>query len=152
MGAEKGNNYWRFRRDLSEYGKKLSPEELVKGIADYCDFVINNPIIEQVVFNGRDGVVKDTIERMRPMIIEGCCHYLGINTQTWKNWMKDEKYLGILTHAEQLFIAQKVEGTAAGQLKETFMARYMGLKDRTDTTTDDKPLDNTIKVEIINPD
>lgn len=139
MGAPLGNEYWRQRADMSEDGKKLSVEEVKIKISEYIERCINDRLYEV------DYVGKDAIEVQKPkminMSIYGACAYLAINLQTWTNWKKDEKYLGVLTRAEVVFKSYNIEGASAGLLQQNIIARLEGLKDNQDVTTGGKPIE-----------
>ena len=140
MGAPTENEFWRLRKDLSETGKKLTPDEVIEKAQEYIDYCRNNPLLE-LDYRGKD-IKEVELPRMRAMTIEGLCHWIGIVKKTWDNWKSDNKYLHILTHVEQLFYIQKFEGAAAGMLKENLIARELGLKDKSET-------ENTGQITIV---
>lgn len=136
MGAEKENQYWKLRKDMSEDGRKISVEELEIKIQDYIDFCVNNPLKEQVVvakgIKLEDQTTKYTTElnKMRAMSLWGVCTWLNIVKSTWQEWRKDEKYSAVITRAETLFKSYKFEGAAAGMLHPNIIARDLGLVDK----------------------
>lgn len=136
QGAPKGNDFWTLRLDMSEDGKSLSIDKVIKGAKEYTERCIKEKLYEV------DFVGKDAQEVLRPkmivMTIYGLCHHLGISIQTWYNWKKDEankKYFEVLTRIETSMKAYNIEGAAAGMLKDNLISRLEGLRDNTDMTT-----------------
>lgn len=128
MGAPKGNDFWKLRKDFNGEDKKLSVEEIFIKSQEYVNYCLNNPLIE-TDFRGKDATSVQ-VPKMRAMNQWGLCHYLGICTNTLKNYKKDQKYLNIITQVEQMMFAYKFEGAAAGMLHSGIIARELGLADR----------------------
>jgi len=130
-----GNDFWRVAFENHTIGKPRkfkTPEQLKEACAGYFDWVWNNPLSEEKVFNGPDGIVRATVDKMRAMTIIGLCNHLGIGERTWRD-MRDtrEDLQGVIEFVEQLIKQQKVEGAMAGLLKETIVMRELGMHETT---------------------
>ena len=122
-----GNEYWRLRADLSVDGKKLSIAEVTQKLQEYIERCATQKI-KVADWVGKDAE-KIHREKMITMSIWGACAYLGITDDTWSNWRKDKRYLGVLTRAETIFKSYNIEGAGAGELNQSIIARLEGLKD-----------------------
>jgi hypothetical protein len=116
---------------MSEDGKKLSIEELIKGATEYVERCVTEKLYEI------DFIGKDATEIERPkmivMSIFGLCHHLGIAKSTWDNWKKDKKYLAVLSRIETTMTAYNIEGASAGFLQQNIIARIEGIKDKNES-------------------
>ena len=142
MAAPKKNQYWKLRKDMTKTGRKLTVEEVCDKAQEYIDYCVNTPIYE-VDFKGKDAK-KVRVPKMRAMSLQGLCSCLGIVVSTWYEWKSQKKYSEIMAHIEQIMYAYKFEGAAAGQLNPSIIARDLGLKERTDLTSDDEKLEATV--------
>ena len=74
------------------------------------------------------------------MTLSACRIFLGITETTWFNYKKREDFLGVIKAVEEVIRNQKIQGAAAGMLKENIIARELQLHD----TTDHKSTDGTM--------
>ena len=132
QGAPIGNQFWKLRGDLSETGKKLTPEEVVTKAQEYIDRCINEPLKEQD-FRGKDAN-EIRVDRMRAMTLEGLYFHLDISKETWRRWRSEEKYSGIITRIENLMFTYDFEGAAANMLNPNTIARKLGIQDNSEVT------------------
>jgi hypothetical protein len=124
-----------------------SPEELLFECEQYFDWVNNNPLIEQRIAGMYYGeVVKSNVPKMRAMTIGGLCVFLGIVVDTWMNYRKQPDFFLICQEVEQTIREQKFAGAAAGFLNHAIIARDLGLVERQDVTSGDKPIERTVIV------
>ena len=144
-GAPLGNQYWRERADMSVDGRKLSIEDLKTKILEYVERCTGDKLYSL------DWVGKDATQVARPhmivMSIWGACAYLGINTDTWKDWRKAEKYSEIIIRAEILFRSYNIEGASAGLLNQNIIARLENLNESVDITSAGEKLQTTVIVQ-----
>jgi len=148
MPAPKGNQFWKAR---SSHGRKPiydDPEKLQDAIEQYFEWVDNNPLVEYKPMIEDKQITNAIIPRMRPMLLGECARFCGLTTDSWYDYKKKDDFSVIIETAEEIIHNQKLSGAIAGFFKENIVARYLGIKDRTDVTTDDK----AITVEYINPD
>lgn len=127
-----GNEFWKLRKDLSETGKKLTPDQIVVGAQEYIDRCLNEPLIE-VDYRGKDAD-KVELPKMRAMTLEGLFYHLDVSKETWRKWRKDPLYVGILTRVENLMFIYDFEGAAAGLLNSAIIAKKLGIIDKQEIT------------------
>lgn len=128
MGAPLGNEFWKLRKDLSETGKKLTPEQILTKAQEYITRCATDPLKQQD-FRGKD-IVEVSLNKMRAMSLEGLYFYLDISKDTWQNWKKDSKYLAIITRVENLMFTYNFEGASANLLNQNIIAKKLGLVDK----------------------
>lgn len=142
MPAPKGNEFWKQR---SKHGRdKLfaSPQLLWSAACEYFKWCESNPLLEEKGFAFQGTVTKETFEKMRAFTMSGLCFYLHCNEAYFRQFKSDnEGFSTVIGEIEQVVYRQKFEGAAADLLNANIIARDLGLKDRTDHTTDDKPID-----------
>jgi hypothetical protein len=136
---------------MSEDGRKLSVNEVEEKIQEYIDRCVNEKLKEQVIqkvkiSRDEEKIIKIDCDKMIVMSKYGVCSFMGIATSTWDEWRKDKKYSGIITRAEDLFKAYNIEGSSAGMLNQSIIARLEGLTDKTDLSSKDGTM--TPKLEI----
>ena len=126
-GAPKGNQFWKLR---TKHGtdKKLTPKDLLLAVEEFATLIEENPLIETVISGGE----MFEVPKMRAMTIERFCIFAKITPQTLNNYGEDKDYLGIVTYVKDLFRAQNIEGAAANLLNTNLIARYIGLKDKSE--------------------
>ena len=123
MGAPKGNKY--------AEGKKLTPEELAIGAAEYfkaCDEKkwFKNEAIKS---GDRAGEIIQ-IPISTPYTIRGLCVHLGITRQTFLNYDKDKKYFEVCKRVRDKIETNQVEGAVNGSYNAAIVARLLGLADK----------------------
>lgn len=129
--------------------RKYNPQELLQGIKEYFDLILNNPIFENILHQKTGEVVK--IPRQKPLTIIGLCNHIGLTIAQLKEYETNEKlqnhaeFKNIITHARQICYQQKFEGAAVGIFNSNIIARDLGLIDKTETNEGPKK----IKIEVI---
>jgi len=132
MPAPMGNRFWEQR---SSHGRKpifATPDDLWAAAAEYFEWVEANPLTEEKVFNGKDGIVRADIAKMRAMTIMGLCIFLDIDRGTWAEYGKREDFSPITTRVEDVIRTQKFEGASADLLNANIIARDLGLADKSE--------------------
>lgn len=158
MAAPKGNQFWKLR---SKHGRdKLfeTPELLWEAACEYFQWCDDHPFYEVVQANGGGKMYKDsdgnteitsqTIEmpKMRPYTLHGLALYLNASTSYFNaaeracEEKNDKDFLIVFTHIRETIYNQQLSGAASGFLKENLISRVLGLKDKTDVTTDNLPI------------
>ena len=125
-----GNKFWEAR---SSHGRRpifALPDDLWTAVVEYFEWVEANPLHEEKVFNGKDGIVRATIAKMRAMTISGLCIFLDIDRKTWDAYRERPDFLHIVTRAEEIIRDQKFSGAAADLLNANIIARDLGLPDK----------------------
>ena len=150
MGAPLGNKFWKLR---SKHGRdKLfaTPELLWEAACEYFQWCEDHPLYETRGFAYQGVVTKEVFPKMRAMTLSQLCFYLHCNEayfRTFKRQLPEgEKDFNTVIHdIEKTIYDQKFQGASADLLNANIIARDLGLKERTDMTSDDEPV-NIIKL------
>jgi hypothetical protein len=144
MPAPKGHPLW--GNPLNH--KKLTPEELWTGACEYFDWCNENPWRKQDFIKGGDSAGQIVeLKTVRPYSISGLCIYLNISMDTFENYAKKdgyETYFGICSHIKHIIDTQHFEGGMVGTFNANIVTRKLGLAEKTDITSDGKPLQRTV--------
>ncbi|CAK7257714.1 MULTISPECIES: DNA-packaging protein [unclassified Shinella] len=127
-----GNRFWEARSSHGRNPIFAKPEDLWAAVVEYFEWVEANPLYEEKVFNGKDGIVRATIAKMRAMTISGLCVFLDIARGTWDGYRERPDFMHIVTRAEEIIRDQKFSGAAADLLNANIIARDLGLVDKQD--------------------
>jgi hypothetical protein len=139
MPAPKGNKYWQFR-DKHGRDHKYTPEELGEEMVAYCEWIEENPLLEEKGYAYQGSVTKEDFNKLRAMTITGFCLYADISDTTWENYCKQEDFIAVTKWIKNIIYTQKFEGAAADLLNPNIIARDLGLKDRQDIESGGKPI------------
>lgn len=132
MAAPKGNQFWKARTKHGRDKLFESAELLWEACCEYFDWVEANPLWEDKVSFYQGVPTHEKVEKMRAMTLDGLCFFLRINDQTWRNWKKDDDFLGVITEAENVIRSQKFAGAAADLLNANIISRDLGLSDKSE--------------------
>jgi len=138
----KGNKFWLARTKVGREKIFENTEILWSVACEYFDWVDNNPLLEEKLFSYRGGVTRETVHKIRAMTIESLCLYLGIGKSTWSDYKQRDDFSAIVVQIENVIRSQKFAGAAADLLNANIIARDLGLKDKTDVTSNDEPIKN----------
>lgn len=120
-------------------GERLykSGEELWEAACGYFEWVEENPLKVEKVFQNQGVIVRAETPKARVMTIQGLCLYLGISRDTFHKWSvaTDTTLLqsACLTIREVIY-AQKFEGAASDLFNPTVISRDLGLRDVKEVT------------------
>lgn len=118
MGAPKGNKYYQLRSTHGAARKFNTPEELSEAATAY--------------FTARSK--RKMNGKPLPFTIISMCQHIGITNQIWSIWKRDRKDLfGIIDEIEETIREQKFVGAMVGSYSPAFVARDLGMADRTKT-------------------
>lgn len=128
MAAPKGNKFWEAR---SSHGRKPifeTPDDLWNAAVEYFEWVAENPLEEAIIYQG---VLNEEHCKplMRAMTLDGLQIFLDISNNCWYDYKEKEGFSHITKKIEQIIRTQKIQGAAAGLLKENIIARETGLSD-----------------------
>jgi hypothetical protein len=129
-----GNRFWEARSSHGRSPIFAKPDDLWSAVVEYFEWVEANPLREEKVFNGKDGIVRADIAKMRAMTISGLCIFLDIDRKTWDAYRERPDFLHIVTRAEEIIRDQKFSGAAADLLNANIIARDLGLADKSELT------------------
>ena len=134
MKFQQGNDFYKIRSKDGREPIFESPNELIDAANEYFEWVINNPLKEQVLFHAQGVITKGEADKIRPFSREGMCNHMGIVLNTFKNYAKNPDFLTVTTLIEQIIDNQQYEGAAAGLLNANIIARKLGLSDKSEQT------------------
>lgn len=144
MGAPKGNQFWKLR---SKHGRtKLfeTPQLMWDAACEYFEWCDSNPWVKSEITTGDKSSEKIT-PTQRPYTLNALTFYLNCNVQYFNEFKKalpegEKDFSAVIRDIENIIYSQKFEGAAVGAFNANIIARDLGLKERTDHTTDDKPI------------
>lgn len=127
--------YYRLRSKSGRDRVFKSPKALIDACNDYFEWCIDNPMIEEKVFQHQGRPVTAETHRTRPFTLEGLCNHIDISLATFKAYEEHEALKNVATRIRQIIDNQQFEGVAAGMLNANIIARKLGLVDKKDHTT-----------------
>lgn len=137
MPAPTGNRFWELRSSHGRAPIFKSPDDLWTAACEYFAWVEENPLWEEKVFNGKDGIARADVAKMRAMTLDGLTLFLDVDPETWANYRKREDFFGVVTRVERVIRSQKFAGAAADLLNANIIARDLGLADKNELTGKD---------------
>lgn len=146
MTFRKNNKYWHFREKHGR-NKIYTPETLWEKAVEYFEWVEENPLYEEKLFQNKGEIIRDKVYKMRAMTLTGLCIFLGISGDTFKNYAKNSDFLEVANTIKDIINSQKFEGAAADLLNANIIARDLGLKEKTENEQNVK-LDAPISLQV----
>lgn len=138
----KEKQYWQMR---SKDGREpdYTPQSLAAKAIEYFEWVDTNPLYMAELMKSGDfaGQIANVPKR-RPYTLTGFQLFANISHQTFLNYEKrpEKEYFAVCAQIRQTVYNQKFEGAAAGFFNHAIIARDLGLIDRADVKSGDKPL------------
>lgn len=134
MPTKKNAALWKHRKKRTR--KFKDPEALWLACVKYFTFVEENPLYERKYFSVGGELKYRDVEKMRAMTIGAMCVFIGTTHETWCQWRKPDNMMsGVVAEVDAVIRSQKFEGAAAGFLKESLIARELGLAETTRVET-----------------
>lgn len=154
MAAKKGNQYWQFR-DFFGRKKEFTPKQWFNKIVAYFKWMESRTWNKkEAIKSGEHAGRLIDIPTSTPLSISGLCLFAGIDRVTFDHYEKAEgyeDYFNITAWAREVIETNQFEGAVVGAYNPNIIARKLGLVDKTDITTDNKPINQTIEIEIVRP-
>ena len=138
MAAPKNNQFWKAR---SKHGRDkifATPKALRDAAEEYFEWIEQNPLKEEKIFQYQGAIVGGSISKMRAMTITGLCRFLHVDFKTWEDYKKREGFIHITREIEEIIRDQKFTGAAADLLNANIIARDLGLSDKKEHEVGDK--------------
>ena len=138
MAAPKNNQFWKAR---SKHGRDkifATPAALRDAAEEYFEWIEQNPLKEEKIFQYQGAIVDGSISKMRAMTITGLCRFLHITLPTWEEYKKRNDFTYITREIEEIIKDQKFAGAAADLLNANIIARDLGLSDKKEHEVGDK--------------
>lgn len=111
-----------------------TPDEAWERCCAYFNYVKENPLYEEKVFQFQGEPVHASVTKPRAMTLRGLCIHLGCTRQTWDNYRKREGYSEVCDLVDAIIYTQKFELAAADLLNANLIMRDLGLKERVEQT------------------
>lgn len=137
MAAPKGNKFWELR---SKHGRDKifqTPEAMWEAACEYFQWCQDNPLISVEIY-GKDAI-ECKVPKMRPFTMEGVCHFMGVNTNYFRDFSlglagKDDQtskdFSQIVTRIRETIERQQYEGASSGFLNSSIVAKKLGLSEK----------------------
>lgn len=137
-----GNEFWKIR---SRSGPDLlfgDPQLLLEAAYEYFEWADTHPrYIYELLRGGEMAGQLIAVPVTRPYTLSGLCIYCGVTANYFKEVRReaqtkgDTEMVNAMTIIDQIILTQKFEGAASGIFNANFIARDLGMADRTDMTT-----------------
>jgi len=145
MAAPEGNQFWKLR---SSHGRKKlfeTPALMWEAACEYFQWCDDHPWVKTEKVDSEKPSTKTT-PTQRPYTLSGLCIYLDANTHYFNDFKtrlteNDKDFSEVIRRIEEIIYSQKFEGAAVGAFNANIIARDLGLKEKTDFTSGDKPID-----------
>lgn len=130
-----GNELWQLAKNQGKPLAFESPEDMWQRACKYFEWVEENPLLEDVVFNHRDfGIIHGEIKKKRPFTLFGLCIHMGVRSKyiTEFDLTSKPEYADVITRIREIIYNQKFEGAASGFFNANIIARDLGLADKSE--------------------
>lgn len=121
-----------------------SAEDLWSSFMDYMTHVAETPIVEPKIFNGKEGPQYGSLDKVRPLTLNGLCNYIGMSPGTWDRWKKEglksrqdevddkaaEHFIEVLLCIESVIYDHQFQGAAVDIFNASIISRKLGLADK----------------------
>ena len=130
-----------------------TPDDLWRCFAEYVELVEKHEInLPTYVVKGSKREEGKGGKIARPLTLQGFMAFTGMG-QEWRQFAEYTKQRGddfstVITRIKTIIESNQIEGGLANIYNSNLTARLNGLKDRTDHTSGDEPLD--VKFEVVN--
>ena len=125
-----GNQLWK----LGNPGRPTiypDADSLTEACICYFEWAVANPILEPRLT--KDGQLV-AVPKPRAMTQKAMALHLNISVRTWRNYKNSEKFAHVCEWADDICVTNNIDYAAANMLNPMFLARVMGLADRTEIT------------------
>jgi hypothetical protein len=141
--------FWKARSSFGRRPIFKSPDDLFKACMEYIQWVHDNPYYEYKVVGTHFGeAIIEHIPKKRPLTIGSLVLFLDISIVAWMQYAKErgDDFIYICKVVDEMIRQQKFGGAAAGFFNHAIIARDLGLVERQDVTSGDKPIERTVIV------
>lgn len=111
-----------------------TPDEMWERCCLYFEYVKQNPLFEEKVFQFQGEPVHASVTKPRAMTIKALCVHLGCTKETWANYRKREGFDEVCELVDSIIYTQKFELAAADLLNAGLIGRDLGLSDKVEQT------------------
>ncbi|WP_337043766.1 terminase small subunit [Emticicia sp. 17c] len=125
--------YYQLRSKNAKDKAFKTPAALIEACNAYFEWCLDNPLIEEKVFQHQGRAVTADVKITRPFTLEGLCNYIDLSTQGFKEYESEEAFSPVVARIRQIIETQQFEGVAAGLFNANIIARKLGLTEKKDT-------------------
>ncbi len=142
MSAPENNQFWKQR---TKHGREVlfsSASILWEEACEYFKWCDENPLDDEQGFAYQGTVTRENFPKLRAYTLNGLCLFLNVNEAYFRQFNTADKpeFADVIYRIEKAIYEQQYTGAAANKLNPNIIARALGLKDRTDTTSGDLPV------------
>lgn len=124
-----GNKFWMARASSGRNPIFRDKEHLWAMCCEYFQWVSDNPMLDEKVFNHQGRITRAVVAQERVMTLTSLCLFLHINDETWRDYRKRPDFVGVCEDAEKFIREQKFAGAASGRFNPMIIARDLGLRE-----------------------
>lgn len=125
-----------------------SAEDLWSTFMAYREHSISTPAIEPKIFNAKEDLRYGSLEKPRPLTLNGFCNYVGIHPGTWDHWKANEQsahidpdhcrfFYDVMMQIESIIYDDQYQGAAVNLFNASVVSRKLGLAEKTDVVSSD---------------
>ena len=116
---------------LADHTIFKTPEAMWERFCEYAADVLANPLQEERVFSGKNGVIKTNVNKLRPLTLMGFRLFAPFTRQAWEKWRKERPDLWeVMNDIEDAVYSQKFEAASAGLMNAGIIGKSLGLADK----------------------
>jgi hypothetical protein len=142
---QEGNQLWK-KRSKSGIDKIFkTPEDMWQAACEYFEYT-DTRVWNKIDYKGKD-IEEVKIPTSVPYTIKGMCIFLGVNEKYFNNFERElnespeaNDFRYIINTIKDIIYTQKFEGAVVGTYNSNIIARDLGLREKTDITSDDQPI------------
>lgn len=111
-----------------------SADELYQSAIEAFDWIHSHPKRKQLVFHHKGEVTRTYETLERPFTFNLLAMVMGVSFQCLDGYRKREGFEEAMQWIDHVIYTQKFEGAAVGTLNANFIARDLGMADRSEVT------------------
>lgn len=109
-----------------------TPEDMQKAAMAAFQHYEDHPHREEVIFHNKGAVVRTFKAVMRPYTFRGVALRMGCTATTLNNYRTVPGFREVLEWIDEVIYTQKFEGAAGNMMNANFLARDLGLAERSE--------------------
>lgn len=145
MPVPQENEFWKIKARTGPDRLFATPEALLEAAEEYFAWVDTHPLYKYELLRGGDTAGEvHAVPLPRPYTLNGFQLYINVSDEFWfgykHRYRTDRPLMHVMEYIERAIRTQKFEGASAGLFNANFIARDLGMADRTDMTSAGKQL------------
>ena len=133
MSTPKGNQFWKLGPQPGAPKKYETVEEIAEIAQEYIDNCVSKDgdaaFWQKTEVHGKNAE-KISLQLYKPMSIEGLSVYMGITSETWREYKKRKEFSVICSRVEDIIFTYQFEGATVGAFSHALVARKLGIKEQ----------------------